>query len=34
MKKIKLKIKSLKYVLPIVFKTIKFRIKIWLHKKF
>lgn len=32
MKKIKLKLESFKYVIPIIFKTLKFRVKVWWHK--
>ncbi len=34
MKKFKLKLESLKYIFPIIYKTIKFKIKIWWHKNF
>jgi len=32
MKKIKLKLEFLKYMVPIIWKTIKFRIKVWWNK--
>jgi len=34
MHKLKLKIESYKYLLPIIFKTVKFKLKVWWHKKF
>jgi len=34
MKKIKLKLESFKYVIPIIFKAVKFRFKVWWHKNF
>ena len=30
----KQKLKALKYIVPIIWKTIKFRIKVWWHKSF
>jgi hypothetical protein len=32
MKKIKNKLEYIKYITPVVWQTIKFRIKIWWHK--
>ena len=34
MKKIKLKLESFKYIIPIIIKTIKFKTKVWCYKKF
>ncbi len=34
MNKIKTKLKYFKYLIPIIYKTIKFRIKVWWHKNF
>ena len=34
MRKIKLKLESFKYIIPIIFKVIKFKIKLWIHKNF
>lgn len=33
-KKIKSKLESFKYIIPLIFKTIKFRIKVWFRKNF
>jgi len=34
MKKMKMKLESLKYIIPIVWQMIKFRLKVWLRKNF
>lgn len=34
MKKIKLKLQAFKYIIPVIFKTIKFRMKVWFRKNF
>jgi hypothetical protein len=33
-KKLKTKLESFKYLAPILWQTIKFRIKVWWHKNF
>ncbi len=34
MKKLKLKLESFKYIAQIIWKTVKFRVKVWRHKNF
>jgi hypothetical protein len=34
MKKLKLKLESFKYLIPIIWKTIKFKVKVFLYKFF
>ncbi len=33
-KTIKTKLESFKYIAPLIWKTIKFRVKVWFHKNF
>lgn len=34
MKKLRTKLESFKYIAPVIWKAIKFRVKVWWHKKF
>ena len=34
MKKIKTKLEYFKYVFPVIFGAVKFRVKVWYHKNF